>query len=197
VTSKSDEAPAAEAVRLYTSPEQLTTRQVAAALGVNDKKVRAWLRDAGVTRSRGARSRLDPDEVRKARKGRRQAWSQVARSLSTPDAPVSETGVKKAYRHRYGDTGLIDRYTHLTGPQRTQLRTLWDAIPPPPTGTGHHAASAEGKQIVALLRAHRDAGVRTAELGDAIGVSGAHIRQLTGPRKTAKTAAASGRTGES
>jgi len=186
-----DEDKAAEAVRLYTSPGQLTTRQVAAALGVNDRKVRGWLRDAGVTRPRGAPSRLDPDDLRKARKGRRQTWRQVAESMGT-----SETAVKKAYRRTYGDTGLIDRYTHLNGPQRTQLRALWDAIPPPPSGTGHHMASVEGKQLMALLRHHRDAGVRLTELGEAIGVSGSRIGHLAGPRKTAKTAAVSGRTGE-
>jgi transposase len=175
-----DEDKAAEAVRLYISPEQPTTRQLAALLGVDVKRVRGWLREAGVTRPRGPQRVIDPDDTRTARKGRKQTWRQVASALG-----ASETGAKKAYRSRYGDTGLIDRFTHLTGPQRVQLRTLRESIPPPPTGTGHHMESVEGRQLIALLRAHRDAGVRLTELGEAMGVSGSWAGQLAGPKTTA------------
>jgi hypothetical protein len=182
---------AAEAVRLYTSPEKLSTRQVAAKLGVNDKRVRGWLRDAGVMRLRGPQRVIDPDDTRTARKGRKQTWRQVAGALGT-----SETGAKKAYRSRYGDTGLIDRFTHLTGPQVVQLRALHAAIPPY-GGQGHRMDSVEGRQFIVLLRAHRDAGVTTIELGQAIGYSGSRIGALTGPRRAAKTTAGNGGTGES
>jgi transposase len=72
---KRDESLTAYAVRLYRDPpdgEGLTTRAVAAELDVDEKTVRGWLRDAGVTRPRGRRPRIDPDSVRKARKGRKQ-----------------------------------------------------------------------------------------------------------------------------
>lgn len=156
---------AAEAVRLYRD-EHLSSREVAARIGVNDKKVRGWLRDAGVTRKPGPRPAIDPDEVRKARKRRKQPWSQVAADLG-----VSETGAKKAFRRGYGDTGTVDLHAHLTGAQREELRALWDAVPRPPQGTGHDMQCAEGQRVRSLMRHYHAAGVTAVEIAQVIGVT--------------------------
>jgi hypothetical protein len=174
MTLSDESRTAGEAVRLYRDKE-LSTRQVAEQLGVGDRKVRGWLRDAGVTRRRGPRPSIDPAAVRAARKKRKEPWSQVAADLG-----ISETGAKKAYRRGYGgDSGLIDRHAHLTGAQKAELGHAWDCVPPPPHGGhGHSRECAEGRRVRDMLRHYAQAGVTLRELANVLGISDTRVGEI-------------------
>jgi hypothetical protein len=68
----------------------------------------------------------------------------------------------------------------LTGEEEAELRAMWSAVPVPARGgPGHDLASVQGRQVLALLGRYREGGVSGAELGRAVGVSGAYVRRIT------------------
>jgi hypothetical protein len=169
MTRKRDEVKVAEAVRLYGLGQD--TRTIGAELGVDPRTVARWL-PAELIRPRGQRPRIDPDAVRRARKGRKEPWPQVA-----ADTSASATGVRSAYRRVYGDLGHVDHFTRLTPRQAAELRELWDQVP---FGKGGRlsTSSAEGRRVRGVMAHYRKAGVRLSEIGEAIGMSGAGVTAI-------------------
>ena len=171
MTRTRDEAQVSEAKRLYGLG--LTTYAIAAQVHADPRTVQRWCKD--IIRPRGPRPAIDPDAVRRARKGRKEPWDQVAVDLG-----ASRTAVRKAYQRTYGDNGHVDHHNPLTGKQRAELRALWDSVPPPATGgDGHSMDTSEGRRVRSLLQHYRRAGMTTGELGGAIGVSGSRVRAIT------------------